>query len=116
MMTALPPAPCAYTADSPTARLRRRVAAALAGGRFRAACPHPAAADRLLLPSGTLTCAECRAADAEPSDGKPGECASCGAPGGCVWSTWLDEAARVLVTARICPRCAHAGNLSLAMN
>jgi hypothetical protein len=115
-MAALPPAAHAFTADSPCALLRRSVAAALAEGSIRAACPHPATADRLLLPSATLTCAGCLAADTGPCDAKPGECASCGAPGGCMWTTWLDEAAHVLAIARICPTCARTGNLSITMN
>jgi len=108
------PALHGYTADSPSALLHSRVAAALADGRFRPACPHPSTADRLYLPSGTLMCAACRPGADPLPDSRPGECSSSGAPGGCLWTTWLDEGAHVLVTARICPPCMRAGNISLA--
>ncbi len=94
---------------SPAAAFRARIATELADGSILCACAHPVTADRLTLPARALRCAECDAAAADPPDSHPGPCASCGAPDACAWSIWLDEAAHVLVIARVCPPCGTAG-------
>jgi hypothetical protein len=90
---------------SPSAVLAARIAAELADGAISCACPHPATADRLGLPSRTLRCAECDAGTPGHPDSTPGPCAGCGAAGACTWTIWLDECSRVLVVARVCGDC-----------
>jgi hypothetical protein len=111
-----PVTPHQYHASSPVAAMWRRIAAELGAGVIPATCTHPATAEFLRVPSMALRCAECLAGEPAPPDSQPGPCASCGGPGGCLYITWLDEDARVLVTARICPGCMRAGNLSLVCN
>ncbi len=101
---------------SPVAGLCARVAAELAGGGITAACPHPATADRLYLPSRTLRCHDCNAEADDRPDSEPGPCAACGADGAGRWVTWLDERARVLVMARLCEACGTTGNVPFSQN
>lgn len=103
-----------YTPDSPVGRLQQTTAAALAEGLIPQRCPHPAAVTSLRLHQQVLLCGECAAATS--ADLGPRACAACGAPDGCLWFNWFDVPARVVVTARVCPRCMKDGNVSLAAN
>jgi hypothetical protein len=103
-----------YTAESPLGQLHSQTSAALAEGLIPPGCPHPAAANRLRLHEHALLCADCeKATFADPG---PGECDACGAPGGSQWLNWLDIPVRVVVAARVCPRCLRTGNRSMAAN
>jgi hypothetical protein len=101
---------------SPAAAFHARIAAELADGSIPCACPHPATADCLSLPSGTLRCRECDASPADQPDSQPGPCASCGTSGACTWSFWLDKASRVGVVARVCQPCGTAGTAPVTWN
>jgi hypothetical protein len=101
---------------SPGSIFRARIAAELADGSILPACPHPATANVLSLPSRILRCGECEATSPERPDSEPGPCAACGAPGIGTWTAWLSEAARVLVTARVCEPCQTSGNVPLSLN
>ncbi|MGH3202512.1 MAG: hypothetical protein ACRDOA_01705 [Streptosporangiaceae bacterium] len=92
----------AHFKGSPTGTLRASIAAELADGTIPCACPHPVTAERLSLPSRTLQCRECAEATAGTVDSGPGPCTSCGEAGAAAWTVWLDEAAHVLVVARVC--------------
>jgi len=104
----------ARASTSPAGALSALIAAELAAGSIPAGCPHPVTADRLHLPSRTLRCVEC--ADQAGPDSRPGPCASCGADGAASWTTWMDEASRVLVIARVCQDCLTAGAVPVSMN
>jgi len=99
---------------TPAATFRAWVGAELAEGTIPHACPHPATADHLSLPSWTLRCAECH--ERERPDDTPGPCASCEAPGASWWSWWLDEGSHTIVTARVCRDCGTAGTVPVSEN
>lgn len=101
---------------SPVAALKDLIGAELADDSIPAACPHPATADRLYLPSRTLRCHNCNAEADDRPDSSAGTCASCGTAGACRWTTWLDERAHVLVVARVCEFCNTAGMTPLSPN
>jgi len=111
-----PPRAYASPNNSPGPIFRARIAAELADGSIPAACPHPATANFLSLPSRILRCGECDTTSPERPDREPGPCSACGAPGTGMWATWLSEAARVLVTARVCEPCWTSGSMPLSWN
>jgi hypothetical protein len=80
-------------------------AQALADDAIPSACPHPAGARALHLPSQILVCQDCIPLAATGPDSQPGPCACCGADDASNWSCWTDEVAAVLVVARVCQDC-----------
>ena len=101
---------------SPAAALAAQIAAALAAGTIPCACPHPAEAAALSIPSRTLRCFACDAAAdqaGDQPDAASGPCASCGTDNAAEWIGWAAGDGRISVTARVCPPCATGRPVSV---
>jgi hypothetical protein len=98
----------------PAATFRAWITAELAEDTIPATCPHSAGVRWLYLPSRVMRCRGC--IGLERPDSTPGPCASCDAPGACTWTWWIDEEARVIVTARVCVPCGTDGTVPLCPN
>lgn len=99
---------------SPIAALADRIDRQLSDDAIACACPHPATATELHLPSGLLGCHDCVSAIQEALDRQQDPvCTLCGqvAPRTATW-----QAGPLSVVARICDTCGSIGNAPQSMN